>query len=205
MRKQLHITGISGSPRAQGNSARLLDAALQAAKAAGARTDVLRLDKLHLLPCDGCESCAEGADCKKNPDDASRLLESLRLADVLILACPVYFFGVPSQLKALIDRSQPYWWRGEQNRRRGLPRPVRKPAYAIVTAGRNQSGGFDGVLGNLRAFCFSMDFELQKPLLVPSADEPATLAVDSEIRDKATELGRTAAGAKALETQPKLE
>ena len=194
MREQIHIIGISGSPRAQGNSARLLDAALLAARAAGARTDVLRLDKLHLMPCDGCESCAEGADCKKNPDDASRLLESLRLADVLILACPVYFFGVPSQFKSLIDRSQPYWWSGEQNRRRGLPRPIRKPAHAIVTAGRNRSGAFDGVLGSLRAFCFSLDFELQEPLLVPSADEPATLAEDGNALLRAAKMGRMAAG-----------
>ncbi|MBW2702339.1 MAG: flavodoxin family protein [Deltaproteobacteria bacterium] len=194
MCEQVRILGIVGSPRRQGNSTRLLEVALRAAGINGALVQTLGLDELRLQACDGCEACSEGLACVKNPDDASRLLASLHLADVLIVACPVYFFGVPSRLKSLIDRSQPYWWRGEQNRRRGLPRPVRKPAYAIVTAGRNRAGGFDGVLGCLKAFCFSLDFELQTPLLLPSADEPSTMKEGGNAMLRAAEMGRMAAG-----------
>ena len=192
-----HILGLYGSPRIGGISALLLDKALETAAIAGAQVEALHLDKLDLLPCDGCEACSKGAPCVHAPDDASRALESLYQANVLILACPVYFFGVPAQLKSLIDRSQIYWWRGEERRRHG---PPQRPAYTIVTAGQNRPDEFVGVLGSLSAFLFSLDFKPQAPFLVPGADSIDPLDPKSPFLEGAIELGLAAANAKPLET-----
>lgn len=189
-----HILGLYGSPRVGGKSALLLDKALETAAIAGAQVKAMHLNKLNLVPCGGCEACAKGAPCVHSPDDASRALESLYQADVLIVACPVYFFGVPAHLKSLIDRSQVYWWRGEDRRLHG---PPQRPAYTIVTAGQDRRDEFVGVLGSLSAFLFSLDFKPQASLLVPGADSLAAL---SPFLKRAAELGLAAANAKPLET-----
>lgn len=42
-------------------------------------------------------------------DDMSYIYENIEAADEIILVSPVYFSGAPSQLKALMDRLQPYY------------------------------------------------------------------------------------------------
>ena len=50
----MRIVGISGSPRAGGNTDLILKEALAAAKAEGADVNLIRVSDYHLLPCNGC-------------------------------------------------------------------------------------------------------------------------------------------------------
>lgn len=56
-------------------------------------------------PCTGCNTCfdREGYECFQK-DDMTKIYEKLKTADVLVIASPVYFYGVSAQLKTLIDR-----------------------------------------------------------------------------------------------------
>ena len=56
-------------------------------------------------PCIGCNSCftREGNKCFQN-DDMDGIYEKLRVADVVVVASPVYFYGISAELKAVIDR-----------------------------------------------------------------------------------------------------
>lgn len=42
-------------------------------------------------------------------DDMAEILGMFRKADVLVLATPIYFYGISAQMKTFIDRTYPIW------------------------------------------------------------------------------------------------
>ena len=61
----------------------------------------------HIEYCAGCFACMRnGGDCIHN-DDMRGILEEILESDVLILNYPLYCYGMPAPLKALIDRTLP--------------------------------------------------------------------------------------------------
>jgi multimeric flavodoxin WrbA len=96
---------LSSSPR-EGNGAFL---ARRMAERHGARLIMLR--EHDVTPCIGCGGCAAHPhDCVfDGEDDARSLLDALCAAPAVVLVAPVYFYGPPAQLKALIDRAQRVW------------------------------------------------------------------------------------------------
>ena len=104
------VSGIAGSPRRGGNSEFLLDRALAGAEAEGAEIRKVVLSKLKFTPCHNCGFCAEKGVCRFD-DDMRIIYENLEEATHFILATPVYFTTVSSQVKAMIDRCQSLWSR----------------------------------------------------------------------------------------------
>ena len=95
---------LVGSARREGNTELLAKAF---AEGAGKRHEVelVSIADYRVHPCLGCNRCfaAEGNPCVQK-DDMGKIYEKLRWADTLIIASPVYFYGIIAQLKALIDR-----------------------------------------------------------------------------------------------------
>ena len=100
----MKILGIVGSPRKGGNTEILVEEALAATREAGAQTEIILLADKKIAGCDGCESCVETHVCKIK-DDMQSIYPKLEAADAIIFGSPVYFGGVTSQAKALIDRT----------------------------------------------------------------------------------------------------
>ena len=102
------IIGINGSPRANWNSAKLLDSALHGAKDNGA--DVRRID-LYSLNYTGCRSCfackllgsPTFGRCAIN-DDLKPVLEDILSADGLIISSPIYFGSAPGMVRSFCER-----------------------------------------------------------------------------------------------------
>ena len=98
------IVVLVGSVRREGNTALLAKAF---AEGAGKRHEVelVSVADYSIHPCLGCNRCysAEGNRCVQQ-DDMVKIYEKLKGADTLVIASPVYFYGVSAQLKALIDR-----------------------------------------------------------------------------------------------------
>ena len=61
-----------------------------------------------IAPCHGCFSCwqLEDGHCVI-PDDQNAILDVYREADVIIWSFPLYCYGMPSHLKAVLDRTIP--------------------------------------------------------------------------------------------------
>ncbi len=104
----MKVLGILGSPRKEGNSGLLLDKALEGARCAGAGTEKICLGDLNFKGCISCAGCEKTGKCVL-ADDMAPIYDKLKSADIVILASPIYFAGVPSQLKAMIDRCQSEW------------------------------------------------------------------------------------------------
>lgn len=104
----LHVLGIAGSPRRQGNTDRLLNHAMNTLAQAGNSTEMLSVRDLKYSPCMGCNVCAKTKKCVQK-DDIQFLQERLIVADRIIISAPIFFMGINAQMKAIIDRMQPYW------------------------------------------------------------------------------------------------
>jgi multimeric flavodoxin WrbA len=101
----MNILAIGGSPRRQGNSNSLLRMAVEAAVERGARAEYVYARDLDLEGCRGCDGCKADVDaiCVID-DDMHRVYDLMRWADVIVFASPVYFYGLSSWLKKIIDR-----------------------------------------------------------------------------------------------------
>lgn len=100
----MRILGIVCSPRQGGNTEILVKEALEAARNAGAETELILVADKRITPCDGCGVCEENGTCRIK-DDMQTIYQQLELADGVILGTPVYFANVSAQAKAVIDRT----------------------------------------------------------------------------------------------------
>ena len=106
------ILGFQGSPRKKGNTNYLLSAFMEEAETLGAQTRIIEVAEKNIVPCIGCGYCEKKGYCVTKDDDmTNEIYPLLREAEVVVLAAPIYFYNVPAQLKAPIDRTQTLWSR----------------------------------------------------------------------------------------------
>lgn len=106
----MKVLVLNGSPKGEGsNTLRLTKAFLEGMKrAVSMQAEILPVYKLHLQPCRGCFACwsaTPGICCIQ--DDMTQITEKILAADVVIWSFPLYYFGLPSGLKTLMDRQLP--------------------------------------------------------------------------------------------------
>ena len=95
---------LSGSPRKGGNTDLLVEAFVKGASQKH-HVEVVSVHDYKVNPCIGCNACFKNKAnaCVQN-DDMSLIYEKMSRADMLVIASPVYFYGLSAQLKAVIDR-----------------------------------------------------------------------------------------------------
>jgi multimeric flavodoxin WrbA len=114
------IVILSGSPRKGATTDKLVQAFREGAEAAGKSVENFRVADLTIGGCKGCGHCfAETGVCVQK-DDMLPIYDALRAADAIVLASPVYYFGVTSQLKTAIDRMYALLKEGTKIRRSAL-------------------------------------------------------------------------------------
>ena len=105
----MKILVLNGSPkRDQSDTMHITRAFLDGMKDAAAQDiQIIHVIDRHIEYCTGCFACMRnGGDCIHD-DDMRTILEAILLSDVLILSYPLYCYGMPAPLKALIDRTLP--------------------------------------------------------------------------------------------------
>ena len=104
----MKIIALLGSPRPQGNSARLAQAFLEACAQRGAVVETYHLNKMAFQGCQACMGCKTKAEACILKDDMTPVYEAIRGADVVVFASPVYFGDISGQLKLALDRFYAY-------------------------------------------------------------------------------------------------
>ena len=100
----MHILGLVGSKRKNGNTAALVRKSLTPFdKDTSFTTEILYLGDMVFDGCRGCEGCS-GTNICVIKDDMQDAYEKLRRADALIAASPTYFFNMTGDMKKFIDR-----------------------------------------------------------------------------------------------------
>lgn len=98
------IVVLVGSMRKGGNTDLLAQAFTEGASKNN-DVEIVSVADYNVNPCIGCNSCFTRKEnkCFQN-DDMSAIYEKLRTADIVVIASPVYFYGISAELKAIIDR-----------------------------------------------------------------------------------------------------
>ena len=104
----MKIVSLFGSPRTNGNTATLAKTFNKAAKELGADVQTFFLNKLDAKGCQACDACKTKTDHCVIEDDLAEVLESVKNADVLVAATPIYFADVSAQFKIFVDRCYSY-------------------------------------------------------------------------------------------------
>lgn len=106
---------INGSYRDGGAIDQSVDAAVAAARQAGAEVEVVRLRETDIEFCHNCRHCTQVAgdapgECVLK-DDMAGLIERIEAADGYILATPTNFFSATALFKRFMERLIPYaYW-----------------------------------------------------------------------------------------------
>ena len=100
----MKITVITGSARKNGTSNYMADEFIRGAEESG--HEVYRFDsaRKEVKHCLGCNACGMGTKPCIHKDDFVELREHLLNSDVVVFVTPIYYFGMSSTLKKVIDR-----------------------------------------------------------------------------------------------------
>lgn len=100
----MNILILSGSPRKGGNTDQLVEAFVKGASQRHT-VEVISVHDYKVAPCMGCNACFRNEEhtCVQK-DDMTDLYNKMKQAEMLVIASPVYFYGLSAQLKAVIDR-----------------------------------------------------------------------------------------------------
>ncbi|WP_288221008.1 flavodoxin family protein [uncultured Adlercreutzia sp.] len=199
----MHRVILHGSCRADGRSAALADELFNACieECPDDGVSIVSVSSTEVGPCIGCDKCRAAADepihlfeegdpllpqeavaesgalfhhCVID-DDMNEVRKHLDAADELIVVCPVYFASVPAQMKALLDRLQPYYFTDLRTR-------PKRPAVIHVVGVGGDPHGFEPLIGTVRSALSVAGFAVELVL-----DWVGKIRADGEITADAEE------------------
>ena len=182
---------LFGSPRRGGNTDILLDEFLRGCTERGAACERIRICELRVGGCRGCGGCEKTGRCVVE-DDMQPIYEALERSDRIVMAAPIYFYNVPAQAKAVIDRTQALWTRKYIRQEAGggpAPRADRRGFFIGVGATRGKRL-FDGTLYTMRYFFDAVDVEYAGALVYGEVDEKGAICKHPTAMEECYEAGR---------------
>ncbi|MBQ8933159.1 MAG: flavodoxin family protein [Eubacterium sp.] len=170
----MKIAVLNGSPKI-GNTAAMVAAFEEGAKAAGHEVEVLHVGKMKIAGCLGCEYChtkGEGKCIQK--DDMEKVMPAYLDCDMVVYASPIYYFGMTAQLHAAIQRVYCI----------GKPAKATKAALLLSSASPEP---YAGAIGTYKGMCAFMGFE-DMGVITAAGEENGSEAKLAEIRAFAEKL-----------------
>jgi len=192
----MKVLGIYGSPRKGGNSDQVLDLVLDGAATAGAEVERVYVRRLNISGCRECGACNDTGECAVQ-DDMQAVYEALDRAEVVVIGSPIFFYGPPAQLKALLDRAQAMW-----SRRMLQKTPAQRKTYDsgtgyLVAVGATKGQNlFEGTKLTAKYFFDALDMEFGDGLYFRGLEGPEAVASNPEIHRQAREFGQVIAAGK---------
>ena len=105
----MKILVLNGSPkREKSDTMHITRAFLEGMKDAGEQEiHVLDVIDRHIEYCTGCFACKRNGGTCIHDDDMQAILDEILESDLLLFSFPLYCYGMPAPLKALLDRTMP--------------------------------------------------------------------------------------------------
>jgi len=144
------------------------------------------VDNLNISPCREYYGCLRDGNCVIR-DDMDGIYPKLLEADGVIVASPIFFYGLTSQIKALIDRSQALWAR-KYVLKQNLPYEGRKGAFIAVGATKGRKL-FEGSILTVKYFFQAIGVDYTAELLVRGVDKKGEIREHPTALKDAFELG----------------
>jgi multimeric flavodoxin WrbA len=179
-----------GSPRKKGNSEILAEKVLEGVMKAGGSPETIRLCDLKISPCISCGGCDKTGKCVVE-DDMTPLYDKIITIDKIIVASPIFFYGITAQTKAFIDRTQALWNRKRLLQKKGdwVENPERKGFFISVAATRG-SRIFEGAVLTMRYGFDAMGLSYGGDFLVTGPDKRGDMTSYEQKLAEASEAGK---------------
>ena len=132
----MKVVAFNGSAKKDGNTAALVRILFEELEKEGVETELIQLAGTNIHGCRACSSCFKNKNlrCIFEDDPVNDYVKKMIEADGIILASPVYFANMSSELKALIDRAG-FVMRANGN-------PLRRKVGACVVSARRAGAVF---------------------------------------------------------------
>lgn len=185
------VLAFNGSPRKGGNTATMLAALAEGVTAAGGEIEIIRLCEFDIAPCTACGACDETGVCVIE-DDMAGLYDKILAARRLVLASPIYFYGLTAQTKAMVDRTQALWCRKQllQEAGKWQDDPARR-GVLLAAAATKGAKVFDGARLTAKYAFDAMGFIYGGEVLVRHLEHPHDAARRPEALEEATKAGKS--------------
>ena len=184
----MKIAVLLGSPRKNGNSETIVQAIVAPLEQNGAEVEYIRLNDLDLRTCQGCGGCDKTGKCVLK-DDMADIYSAVDDADVVLLASPVYFYGLSAQCKIFGDRMQARWARKYLLKDRFRQGEKRK-GYLISSAATKGPKIFECSILTSKYIFDAVDLEYGGEFLVKGVDKRKAVLDHPEEMRRAEEFGR---------------
>lgn len=175
MNKAFKIIAVNGSHRLEkGISEILLEKVLTGARSAGAHCEVIYPSKMEILSCKACHKCILETPGKCfQKDDMQLIIKKMQDSDLLVLAAPVYFDTMPSDMKRMFERLMPTLGPVFEFRKgRTYHLPVNSKKLNVVTislCGNPEKKCLESIGATFRRIIDNMEWQLLGEFLFPSS------------------------------------
>lgn len=186
----MQVLLFNGSPRRKGNTEVLLEAVAKGIRAAGGEPEVIRLTEHDISACISCGSCDKTGFCAVK-DAMGPLYEKIDQAKRVVLASPIYFYGITAQAKAFVDRSQAMWSRKYLLMKKGeWQDDPERIGYFISVAATKGPRVFEGAELTAKYFFDAIGMQYGGSLLVKGIDRRGEMARAGDELQRAEKFGR---------------
>ena len=173
-----NIVILAGSPRKVSSTDKLVTAFTEGAKGAGHTVATFRVADMKIGGCLGCGNCFQEVGVCVQKDDMQPIFDALRRGDTLVLASPVYYWGVTSQLKRVIDRTYALLKEGSSI----------KHAALLMTCGDDTDAAAGPSIAMFRRICTYLKWREAGIIIAPRIHAPQDIDGRPEL-EQAKQLG----------------
>jgi len=176
----MNILVIESSHHKKGSSNLLAEHFIEGAKEAGHRVTVFDAARASLHPCLGCDACGMSGPCCQK-DDMAGLRGQILQAGKVGFVTPLYYFGMSTQLKTVIDRFYSF---------NGALTGKRVKTALIVAAWDSKEWTMKDIQSHYETLCRYLDFQDQGQILGTGCGT-VSMTRATEFPKQAYELGKS--------------
>ena len=179
-------------PAQNSNSAAIAARFTETAAGLGAQVETIVLNQLTYRGCQACLACKTKSEKCVLEDDLAGVLESLKEADIIVMALPVYCSDVPGQFKCFVDRTYSYMKPNYLSDSNPSRVPLGKKLVFILTQGAPVEDLFADIPQRYLAFLKrSMGFGETHLIRAVGVGGGGAVGVPDQYLQKAEELAKT--------------
>ncbi|MCX7804714.1 MAG: flavodoxin family protein [Planctomycetota bacterium] len=188
----MKVLVLQGSPRKNGNTQTVVESVLAPIRRSGGEVEIIFAAEKKISGCRECFAC-QAPDKRAVPgcairDDMTDIYLKVLDADLVIMATPVFCWGMSAQLKAVCDRFFCFHKFEEGHNYTSLLRGKR--FALIVTAAGDEFDGADLIVEQFQRFMEYMKAEDAGRLAVCSVESGEKLRTDAAVKERAEAFGR---------------
>ncbi|MEJ2696090.1 MAG: flavodoxin family protein [Candidatus Sulfobium sp.] len=189
MTESLKAIAFLGSPRKKGNTELLLQSAIGGMEEQGVEVSIFNLNQMNIMPCQDCGGCEKTGECILE-DDMSQIYPAIRNSSRIILASPIFFFGLSAQTKIMIDRCQSFWCE-KYLLKKPLPEgPYGRKGMLLVVGGMKKETGVQCSGATATAFFRTVSVKEHKTLSFLGIDAKGAVLQHPSAMEEAFRAGK---------------